>query len=61
MKRLSILTKRSTYITTLLLSTGFIYLKDHIEVLFLLKGGIGPQFTTLILQLSTTDFYMTIL
>ncbi len=58
MKRLSILTKRSTYLTTLLISSGIILLKDHTEVLLMMKGGISPQFTTLILQLSTSDFYM---
>lgn len=61
MKRLSILTKRSTYITTILLSTGFILLKDHVDILMMMKGGITPQFTTLILQLSTSDFYMNLL
>ena len=58
MKRLHILSQKSTYLYPILMSVPVIYLKEYLELLFILIASHNLQFITLILQLMTLDFHI---
>jgi len=58
MKRLHILTQKSTYINTMIMSVILIYTKDYLELIIAVAASPNLQFMTLMLQFMTSDSFM---